>query len=145
MMPLANVGVPSFFDYYGAPGVLDAPSTIVTLLLVFACVVLLETAVLARVSRQASLTALRDSFTANLVSTLAGVCLVAAGVVVRGQVDTPQFAAMFAGSILIETPVLRLFHVSSRTPLARTLVMSTEMNVASYVLMGGLLLSGLLH
>ena len=145
MMPLADMSVPpTAADLVRHLGLEHRVSPLVTLLLLFACVVLLETAVLARAAKQPSLVALRDSLTANTVSTLAGVCLIAAGVFVRGETNLPQFAAMFVGSLLLETPVLVLLRTSG-TGVARTVLASAEVNLTSYMLIGLLLYTGLMR
>lgn len=143
-MPLADMSIPTYADFYRQFGPEDRALSNVALLLLFASVVLLETAVLTRVSKQTSLTALRDSLVANAVSTLAGVCLIAAGVLVRGQTNAVQSLAMFPGTLLLETPVLMLIHHRAPKAAVWALVMSAKMNVASYLFMGALLLGGLL-
>ena len=105
---------------------------------------LLETSVLNRASKRTSLLCLRDSLVVNGLSTAAGACLVAAGVLVRGETDVPHFAGMFIGTLLLETPVLMLL-LSPCMSVARTLRASAQMNAASYLLIALLVFSGMMR
>ena len=85
------------------------------------------------------------AFAVNLLSVLVGLGLIALGIIPGGAPTLPGFVVMFALTLVVETALLR-FLVREHAPrLATVIAYSVYMNVASYALIGLLLLVGVLR
>ena len=115
------------------------------LAIVFVVVVLIEGFILKTTSCDSLRRALLIALAVNVLSALAGVCLVALGAIDRGTITPVGFLVLFALTFALEAVLIRVFEREHTERLSTSFRYSLYMNLASYALIGVLLLVGVLR
>ncbi|MBM3187734.1 MAG: hypothetical protein FJZ90_03325 [Chloroflexi bacterium] len=111
----------------------------------FITVVVIEGQILRAVMQITMRHALFMAFAVNLLSALAGLCLIAVGAIPGGTITLVGFVMMFLLTIVVETALVKLFSRERMSRLANAITCSLYMNMASYAFIGVLLLVGFLR